>query len=417
MKLIRVPLSVVVACLLAGSALAAPPAAGDLPPSTAVMRLLADAPAIRAALAQRDAEIANRSRLEAGPHEWSLRAGSQQRRARPDNLPSERYTEWSAALERPLRLPGKAGLDADIGRAGVMLAESTIGDARHELSRFLLKSWFDWLRESAARQQWNNQLALLEAQARAVSRRQQLGDAARIDAIQAEAALAQARAQLALASSRELAAAATLTRRFPGLPATAPASMSEPSALSGDSEAWIARILEHNHELALAEGEHQRAGLLADRARRDRLPDPTVGLAWSRERSGEENVLGAYISIPLPGTARNAVADAAAAQQMAAAQRGLAVRERVTAEAATLVHSAQAAIPAWQATRTAADRLAESARLSARAYQLGEGSLSELLTSRRLANEAELAARESQIDALALRYRVLLDAHELWDLD
>ena len=411
------PTLVLIGGLLAATAAADSPDHPDLPPSAAVARLLADAPAIRAAMAQRDAETANRTRLVAGPYEWNLRAGSQQRRVRPDNLPHERYGEWSAALERPLRLPGKAGLDAEIGHAGVAVAETAIGDARHEASRLLLKSWFDWLRETESRRQWARQVDLLERQSGAVRRRQQLGDAARIDAIQAEAALAQARAQLAQAGSREQAAEATLRFRFPGLPVVAPTALSAPPALTGDTGEWVARILEHNHELALAEGEQQRAGLLAERARRERLPDPSIGVAWSRERGGEENVLGAYISVPLPGTARSAAADAAGAQQAAAGHRALAVREKITAEAAGLVRMAQAALPAWQAARTAADRLAESARLSERAYQLGEGSLGELLTSRRLANEAELAARESQLEALALHYRLLLDTHRLWALD
>lgn len=389
----------------------------NLPPTREVARLLADAPAIRAALAQRDVENANRTRLEAGPHEWNLRAVSQQRRVRPDNLPGERFSEWSAALERPLRLPGKAGLDADIGQAGAALADTAIGDARHELSRLLLKSWFDWLRESESLSQWKQQVALLERQSLVVGRRQKLGDAAGIEAIQAEAALAQARAQLAQAGSREQATLATLQQRFPGLQAPVRTLLTEPEALSGDTESWIARVLEHNHELALAEGERTRASLLAERARRERLPDPSIGVAWSRERGGEENVVGAYISIPLPGGARSAAADAAGAQQVAAGHRAGAVRQKIAAEAAALFHSARAAVPAWQATRTAALRLNESARLSERAYQLGEGNLSELLASRRLANEAELAARTQQIEALALRYQLLLDTHQLWPLD
>ncbi len=53
----------------------------------------------------------------------------------------------------------------------------------------------------------------------------------------------------------------------------------------------------------------------------------------------------------------------------------------------------------------------------ARAYQLGEGSLNDLLAARRLANEAQLAAHQQQLDALYLRYRLLLDTHRLWDLD
>jgi outer membrane protein TolC len=55
--------------------------------------------------------------------------------------------------------------------------------------------------------------------------------------------------------------------------------------------------------------------------------------------------------------------------------------------------------------------------MTARAYQLGEGSLNDLLTARRFANEAQLMAKLLQLEALELGYRLRLDAHQLWDLD
>ncbi|MBV2194808.1 MAG: hypothetical protein KUL81_15865, partial [Azonexus sp.] len=94
-----------------------------------------------------------------------------------------------------------------------------------------------------------------------------------------------------------------------------------------------------------------------------------------------------------------------------------AAQQKITAEAVALYQSAQAAVASWQASRHAGERLGRAAEMTARAYQLGEGSLSDLLTARRLANEAQLASRLTQLDALDLRYRLLLDAHGLWDLD
>jgi hypothetical protein len=90
---------------------------------------------------------------------------------------------------------------------------------------------------------------------------------------------------------------------------------------------------------------------------------------------------------------------------------------RSTAESAALYQSASAALATWQASRNAAESLTRAAEMTARAYQLGEGSLNELLAARRLANEAQLAARLLQLEALELRYRLLLDAHLLWDFD
>lgn len=389
----------------------------NLPPTTAVIQVLRAQPLVQAADSQIQVETANRKRLEAGNHEWSLRLGGQQRKATPNGSPNERFTEWNAALESPLRLPGKAALDAEIGNLGVSLAETAHGDTLHESSRNLLKTWFVWLRETASATQWREQSALLDQQGKALKRRLQLGDTSRLEQIQAEAAQAQAQAQLAQARTRQRNAYEDLRRRFPGLPLQEQEIIAAPQAIDGTAETWINAILEHNHELALARGEAQRAQSLAGRSSRERVPDPTVGVQFSRERSGEENVMGAYISIPLPGSARLAASDASRAQVAVASSREAAVRQRIEAEAAQLHATAVAAIDSWQASRVAAEQLTRAAEMTARSYQLGEGSLSELLASRRLANEAALAARLMQLEALELRYRLMLDAHRLWDFD
>lgn len=389
----------------------------NLPPAEIVGRILSSHPDVQAAGSQVSVEEANRRRLEAGHYEWNVRLGSQQRRSKPGSGPDERYGEWSAALERPLRLPGKATLDAELGAAGVAQAETARGDALHETSRHLLQAWFLWLRENAAVRQWTAQVALLERQAKAVERRQQLGDAARLETIQASAALAQAEAQRAQAEVRQRTAAEDLRWRYPGLPLAEPAEIALPQPVDRSAGDWIDDILSHSHELALARGATQHAQLAASRSDRDRLPDPSVGIQFARERGGEENVVGAYISIPLPGEARRASSDAAQAQAAATGQREAAITRKITAEAAALYHAAQAGHATWQSARQASERLTQAADLTARAYQLGEGTLGDLLTARRLANEAELAARLSQLDALELRYRLLLDAHRLWDFD
>ena len=389
----------------------------NLPPAEIVARVLQANPSIQAAAGQVRVEEANRTRLEAGQYEWNVRLGAQQRRSSPATGPDERFNEWNAAIERPLRLPGKAGLDGELGAAGVALAETAHGDALHEGSRNLLKSWFVWLKENAAALQWAEQFSLLDQQTKAVQRRQQLGDAARLEAIQAEAALAQSAAQLAQAKVRQQTAAEDLRRRFPGLPLIAQNTIAEPTPIEGNEADWINAILEHSHELDFARGDTKRAQIVAGRSSRDRLPDPTVGLQVSRERAGEDKIFGAYVSIPLPGGARRASSDAALAQADVAGRREAAVTQKIAAESAMLYQSASAAFSTWQASRTAAERLTRAAEMTARAYQLGEGSLNDLLAARRLANEAQLAARLMQLEALELRYRLQLDAHQLWVMD
>jgi outer membrane protein, heavy metal efflux system len=389
----------------------------NLPPADVVARVLRANPSVEAARGQIRVEEANKDRLEAGSYEWNLRFGAHQRKVTPPIGQEERYNEWNAQLERPLRLPGKASADAELGAIGVAIAETAQGDALHEASRALLKYWFVWLKENAGAEQWAEQIALLEKQSRSIQRRQQLGDAARLEAVQAEAALAQAEAQLAQARARRNSAAEDLRRRFPGLPLSEPGSIAEPSAITGSESEWLDLIREHSHELGIARGAAQKAQLAAGRAGRELVPDPTVGVQMARERGGEENLLGAYIAITLPGGGRQAAASGALAEAGVATSREAAATQKVGAEAAALYHSATGALATWQSSRSAAERLGHAADMTARAYQLGEGSLNDLLTARRLANEARLAVRLAQLEALESRYRLLLDAHRLWDLD
>jgi len=64
-----------------------------------------------------------------------------------------------------------------------------------------------------------------------------------------------------------------------------------------------------------------------------------------------------------------------------------------------------------------AARLEESALLLDKAWRLGEGQFGELQAARRQAAEARLATAQARLDARERHYRVLLDAHRLWDYD
>ncbi|MDD2884106.1 MAG: TolC family protein [Dechloromonas sp.] len=405
-------LLLVLACPLAW----ATPPASELPDAAIVRQVLTQQPGVRAAEYRQTVAQAERARLQAGAHEWTLRLAGQQRRTQPTNGLNERFNEWNTAIERPFRLPGKAAIDRALGETAEQLAETAHGDALHEASRALLQDWFNWLRENAREQQWTAQVALLDQQHQALARRQQLGDAAAIDRIQAAAALGQARAELAQVRGQRIAAGEILQQRYPGLPLDPP-PLSTPQAPDGDLGQWISAIRQHSHELGLARQLAQRARLNAGRQQQDRLPDPTIGLQYAHERAGEEQVIGAYLSFPLPGTGRRAIASGAVAEAAAASQDEAAVQQKISSEAATLYRHATAAVDAWQAAKTAAEQMQQAAAMSARAWQLGEGSLSESLLARRLAHDAQLAALNRQLDALALQHRLRLDAHQLWPLD
>lgn len=391
-----------------------PAEAPDLPPPPMVQKVLQSQPAVLAARAELSADEAQRVRLGAGTYEPTVRLNAQRRRA--DEL-AARYGEWDVGLERTIRLPGKAQIDAQLGGRLVERGRSAYGDALHEAGRGLLRGWFVWLRENAQVRQWQAQVDVLREQLGVVDKRVRAGDAARLEASQAIAALDQADAQLSLARARERVAAAELSYRYAGieLPA-APVTVAPPS-LDQPLEFWRERSLQESHELMLARHESARAQLTARRADADLRPDPTVGVRYASERSGSERVVGLSLAFPLPGQGRSALADAAGAMSQAAAQREAAILRKIEAEIAGQHAQAVAMHESWTRLQRVADLVEQNAGLLSRAYALGETPLGDLLTSRRQAVESRMAATIALLDAAEARYRMLLDAHLLWDFD
>ncbi|MBK6677144.1 MAG: TolC family protein [Rhodocyclaceae bacterium] len=386
----------------------------DLPPRVQVERALHEHPIVRAAEAGVRAEEANRSRLEAGPHEYALKLSGQQRRDRPLDIT---YREHEVGVERAIRLPGKATIDAELGAAGVEQARVAFGDALHESSRLLLKIWFDWQREVAAIQDWRVQVAILQRQREVIVKRVGAGDAARLEALLAEAQLAQAQAQLAQAEARGADAASALSQDFPAVRLPEVIDATTPRPVAESDEQWRARIVEHNHELRVAVLATRRGRLTAQRLDADRLADPTVGLRMASERGGQEHIIGLQLTIPLGGTVRLASARAAAADADAVAAREARVRARVEAEAKRTVAAARSTHVQWQRLTDVAQRMANNANLLEKAWRLGEGQFGDLQTARRQAIEARLAESQARLDANEAHYRLLLDAHALWSLD
>lgn len=387
----------------------------ELPAGAEAVQAIRQHPRVKASGHQIHAAEAHRERLIAGPHEWTLRLARQQREIR--TLPNERFSEWETNLERPLRLPGKAATDEALGTTSVTGARIAQGDALHETSRLLLALWFNWSRQKESLTQWQAQVELLTRQAQAVSRRAALGDASRLEAAQAEGALAQGRAQLAQALSRESAARVELQNQFPGLTLPRQLPTVQPRTMNGSAASWLAAILAHNHELRFARNQTLRMQLLAQRSDQERLPDPTLGFKLANDRGGEERTAGLMLSFALPGSGRQALARASLAEADAAAEQEAAVLRRLQAEGQILTLEVQNLYAAWQQAQAAAERQEQAASMVERAYALGEGSLSETLLARRLAFEARLAAQLARLDILEKQDRLLLDTHQLWPLD
>jgi outer membrane protein TolC len=383
----------------------------DLPPHTQVDVALDSHINVLNATTGIKIEQVNQRKWHSGNYEFSVRAGTSRRKIA---APDQSLNEWDVAIERPVRLPNKMLLDGDIGDEGINRAEQVLGDAHHEAGRTLLHLWFNWQREQAQTAQWQQQVENLKQQAATTEKRFKAGDAPRMELNQAQAAVAQATVALQQARMRVQLAGTELVRQFPAIVLPPQSVLATPQAIEHDLAYWKNEIIDHNHELELAQSEKRIQHMLAERSRADRIPDPTIGLRYSNEMGGNEKVTGIYVSVPLSFGVRGANAQAAEYQAEISSNREAAIRRRLESDVYAAYTQAVNSYEAWLQAREAADSLRKNAELVTRAYTLGESSLSETLTARRLALESTLAENISQLDACETRYRLLLDAHQLW---
>jgi outer membrane protein TolC len=179
---------------------------------------------------------------------------------------------------------------------------------------------------------------------------------------------------------------------------------------------WLQRVLEAADPLRIAEGQLRKAELTASRASADRVPDPTVGVFAASEAFRKERIVGVSVSIPLSGTYRSERMQQALQEVEVARAAVERQRRELEASLAETYADATGNLARWQLAERGATATSESARLTQRAYSLGEADLQSLLLARRQFLEASRAALEARADALRATYRLLVDAHLIWDL-
>lgn len=399
------------ALLLSTAAHAAPEVPGLLPTSVA-RPLLEQDPSVAAARALLEA-----ARLEAGilgrsPYEWTVRLSSQRRSLET----GPRYNEWNATIEKPWRLPGKAAADDNLGQATVAEGEARFGEALHEAARELASLWIDWIGAERARALAESIRGAAQENLAAVDKRVRAGDASRLDLNFAEGELAEQRRAANEANTQASVALARMQARFPAIPST-PLPLATPMALAENADFWRRRILETSDTVKLAEAQWQRARALAQRARAERTPDPTVGLYTASEIGGRERIVGITVSVPLPGGQRSRRADKAIHSVEAARQEVERKKRELDAEVAAAVANAEGTFRGVEIAEAGAAAMRTSAGLMQRAYSLGEADLQALLTVRRQATAAENHALAARIAALKAHFLLLIDAHLVWNLD
>lgn len=393
---------------------AVPAHADYLPDGQAAVAALWAAPAVRQARGDLAAQQQRSEGLQFGRSEWTVSADVAQRRL---ETPAGREAEWGMAVSRALRLPGRAAADRTLAAAQVAYARASLGEALHESGRQLLALWFDWLNEAEQAGVWQAQVHLAERQLAAVNARIRLGESPRADRVSAEALLATLRLQQQQAALRQKQAASRLAAQYPGLALPALPALPDPVTPAGSAADHADAVMAHNHELSRAR--HQAEALRAE-ARQlagRRSADPALGVFYKNEAGGAEHVLGVNLALTLPGASRRTDQQAVEALGGVAADLAQQLEVRLRAEAQADFDAAAARVGHWQEARRAAEAQETAARLAARAYELGEGSLDQVLVTQRLALDARLLAQQIRVAALAAGAGLQLNAHSLWPLE
>lgn len=403
---------VLLPCLVFLSLMPPPASAQEfLPAPELAARSINDHPLVARAEAALRAATADARRLAAGDHEFVAAAGYTRRDIEGDR----RYDEWEGSISRAFRLPGKAGLDRRAGVLGITAQENALDDARHQTALKLADVWMAWVGAEAHAHLDAEDVRAWEQEQAAMARRVALRDAAPLDLDRIGAGLALARTAAVRSAGQAHVARMALTREFPGLslPKDAPRPK-DPALPERGLSAWFDVIVARSHELHFAEAEAERQAVLARRQALDRWADPSVGVRVFSERGGAENGVGLFLSVPLGGPHRRALADRALTEASAAVVDLEMTRREIEGVAERDIAEVESSFSAWQHARQALDAGERAFVRTRRGYALGDIDLADLLTLRRQQQELARAELQARIDANVALLKLRIDAHELW---
>ena len=398
------PRTALLVCIwaLAATAAAQPT---ENPPASPLQTLFEQAwrlqPEAQSLLLRRQAAQAQRDSADA----WSPEPAALELETKTDRLGSHQgEREHTVGLALPLWLPGERARRAALGDAELQAVRGSAQAAQLQLAGRVRDAWWLWQRGCGELALTQDQLHSAQALEADVARRLAVGDMARSDHYQAQAAVAQAQAAVAQAQGGCVAARmalAALSGR-PDLPAAGDGLGVEPAPALHQAPG-----VPPEHP-ALADGERQaavarrQAELAAVQTRAN--PELTLSTARARGQAGESYQQSVTVGLRLPlgaGARAQAREAAALAQALEADLRVQRERERLAAD----IQAAQAQAGAAAARQQAMARNAELARATrgfvAKAFALGEA---DWPTRLRVEQDAQLAERQWQrarVDAAA----------------
>lgn len=391
-----------------------------LPQSSDVEQSLNQHPGVLAARSGLDYAAAYNQKIRLGDAAWTVKTGLQLRRTdAPDSgRSSETFYEPNIGLEKQVRLPNKARLDRDLGSREIVLAELKYTDAWHEASKELHGLWFAYLRALTQLDRQREQLQIIENQMGILSNRIRVGDAPRLELMLLNTEHLQSKEQLLQAEMNLSQTKQALSRYFQGnIPANFLTQRIKVLPQTYTQAQWVTAVLDANHELKLAQTQAQQQHALLQRQRLNSLPDPTLGVGYSREQAGADNLISFSVSIPLAQRQVRATTAMLEAEAKRADIEAARVQSGLVNETKLLSMQLQDAQLRMTKSEEIFTELLKQNSLMNKAYRLGEISLNELLLHSRQLIEGITRLDQARLDYAQNLSLLMLNSHMIWSID
>lgn len=384
----------VLAALFLGSLSLARPAAGQGDPVlNAMEQAIGTAPQVMASKADIERANAAAARQRAGPYEYEVSASGGQRMIDDPLASEDRYTEWAAGVSRTIRLPGKQRIDRDLARLEIELANAAFDQTLHQERLAFADLWRDWVLADLLTYTSSAQAAQADRLAELEQLRVDKGAGRQIRADQLAAEASLVRFQAEQDKLTAAAARIALMARYPEivLPPHPP--------MLDLSRAEIALMLESSADSSPSYRASQlvgeRARARARRARSDQMPDPTLGMEFTNEFGGETSLV-ARVTIPIGGVARREEAREMAGSATVAELNAVSVYRQWLQDLEVTRQSARLSMALHEESLRAIDTSSLVLEKIQKGYDLGEVTITDLISSRRHHLSTQRVAAEQQ---------------------
>jgi len=310
--------------------------------------------------------------------------------------------ETTLSIEQPLELGGKRAARTSAAQADLAAARARAAQGQVDFARDLALAYANAEAAQQRRAIARDSVDLAQADTRVARLLVDNGKEAQVRAVQAEAGLAAARAELGGAQAEVETALARLSA-LAGSPAAYTAvagGLLDAAPIVAPPEPAFSPAI----AAARAERDAARRRIALERARR--TPDLAVSLGIRRFQDEDATAAVFGVSVPLPLFDRNRGAVAAATANAQAAEARLAVAQaEQDGDRRAAAAQAAAADQTLDASRQSVAAAAEAYRLARIGYDAGRLPLSELLAARR----DLIAARGRAVDTKLARVKALAD--------